>query len=305
MKVHLIEIERFALHDGPGIRTTVFLQGCPLRCAWCANPESQTQQTHLLWSEKKCIGCGACAAACPHHAVAMAAPTPDAGKSAHPVFRRGDCVQCGACRAVCPANAIVFSGAVWETEKVISAVLRDRDYYAASGGGVTISGGEPFCQPQACLELLRRCKQEGISTAVETSGDVPLAHLLEAAPWVDLFLYDVKHTDAAEMHRATGGDAARILENLRALVQAGAKVIVRVPVIPGFNASQSAMEEILAQVKSAGAGCVHLLPYHTLGRDKYARLGREYALGELAMLCEQDLVGYVAAGQEMGLEITL
>ena len=298
MKLNLMEIERFAIHDGPGIRSTVFLQGCPLHCPWCANPESQHIQPHLMYVAAKCVGCGACAPACKHGAIKMVQ-----GK---PVFDRTQCRMCKACGAACLQNAIRFVGKQMQVDEIVQTVLRDGDYYAQSGGGVTISGGEPFVQYEGFLALLRALRQAGISTAVETTGHVKPEHFLEAASDIDLFLFDLKHTNAEILQRETGANAALILQNLRNIAaQNPDKIILRVPVIPTFNFDAITLHSIFALAQELKIPEVHLLPYHTLGSVKYAQLGLDYPFAVDKMLDKAALVPYANEGKSMGLRIKI
>ena len=215
----VFDIQKFSIHDGPGIRTNVFLKGCPLSCLWCHNPESARFQPELFYRDDKCVGCGACVGACPADCHAVTA-------EGH-LFDRAACVACGACAEVCPTGALEMCGREMTVDEVMAEVLRDRPFYETSGGGMTVSGGEPFARFPFLLELLKAAKEAGLDTAVETSGFTAPAQIAEAAPYIDTFLYDYKETDP-EKHRAfTGVDNAPILENLALLDTLGARVILR------------------------------------------------------------------------------
>jgi len=287
----LTEIERFALHDGPGIRTTVFFKGCPLRCYWCANPETQSPGRELLYDERRCVRCGACEKACPHGAVAW---------REGPVFLRGRCAVCGACAESCPAGAITYAGEAWAIPALVRLLLRDRDYYERSGGGVTLSGGEPFFQPEAALTLVRALTKEGVHTAVETAGTADPALYREAAADTRLFLFDLKHADAAVLRAGTGAELSDVLASLAALKDAGARVVGRVPVIPGFNADEQSMAAIFALAAKYGITEVHLLPCHALGSGKYKKLGRRPPGGTLS---PEALAPFAQMGAAMGLAV--
>lgn len=295
----VMEIERFAIHDGPGIRTLVFLQGCPLRCPWCANPESQRVGRQLMFSAERCCKCGACAAACPVGAICFA---PESG----PTFNRALCIGCGACGGACPAGAIHFSGVATPVADILDVVLRDKPYYAASGGGLTISGGEPFFQFEGFLALIKAAKAAGLSVAVETAGDILPQHLQTAEPFIDIFLFDVKHANADKLHEVAGAHSETVLENLRWLAHTALqKLTIRTPVVPGFNHSTQEIKAIFQLVAGLGPARVQLLPYHNLGTGKYARLGMAYGGPAGGMMKPKTLESYRDMGLSMGLDIQI
>ena len=275
----VFDIQRFSIHDGPGIRTTVFLKGCPLRCAWCHNPEGIPEGPIVSFLPERCIGCGHCGRACPNQAHALR-------DGAH-VLLRERCVACGRCAEGCYAGALEVIGREMTPEAVLAEVLSDAPFYANSGGGMTLSGGEPFHQPGFAMALLRLAKSHGLHCCVETSGAVPPATLVEAMEFVDLFLYDIKDVND-ERHRANvGASNALSLSNVRALLSHGARVRLRVPLIPGYNdfadnlAGVAALADELATLagaaKSASATSpfegVELMPFHKLGLSKTHRTG--------------------------------
>ncbi len=296
IEAKVLEIERFALHDGPGIRTVVFLQGCPLHCPWCSNPESQASASQLMHSDLRCVGCGRCAVVCPSGCISFV-------PGALPSFDREICSACGVCRDNCPSGAIRIVPQVLDCDSVLATVLRDKDYYLASRGGVTFSGGEALMQPEALSYMLRRCKEEGLHTAVETCGNVPESYLDEVLPYADLFLFDLKHTDAARFHEVTGGHLDLVMRNL-AKAAASAKLRLRIPCIPGFNLEDSFFEEAFRIAVSLGISGVDLLPYHTLGQGKYKELGRGYTMDVQALHAE-ELNEYVLSGSKLGLDVKI
>lgn len=292
-RLNIMEIERFALHDGPGIRTTVFLKGCPLRCPWCSNPESQTLKRMLLYSLNKCLACGKCYRACPHNAIEW--------QNDKPVFLRERCMGCESCRMVCPGEAIRFSGKMVSVKTVIDEVVKDRDYYAASGGGMTVSGGEPFVQWRGLTALLEAAKTEGIHTAVETTGQTARENILAAMELVDLFLFDVKHIDREKLRNVNLADWDLIHGNLQTVINGGADVVARIPVIPGFNLDD--LGEIIETVAKDGVEEVNLLAYHTLGAGKYTQLGMAYPWDGFTALDKSELQPSADFARGLGLKV--
>lgn len=298
LKASVMEIERFAIHDGPGIRTLVFLQGCPLHCIWCANPESQTIGRHLLYDKRKCVGCGACAKNCSHQAISCVQD--------HPVFHREACAHCGKCMDACLQEAIRFSGKLMSVGEILEVVMRDKDYYRNSGGGITISGGEPFVQYEALMVLLEGSREMGLHTAVETCGHVPFDRVQKAEPLLDAFLFDLKHISPEKFREYTGGDLAVILQNLEYVASAAPqKITIRVPVIPGFNADEDTLNGILEKAARLGVKTVHLLPYHTMGMVKYEQLDKPYLLPCTTSMRKEELDDYRKVGEEIGVNVQI
>ncbi len=268
----VFDIQRYSSHDGPGIRTTVFMKGCPLGCFWCHNPESISLRPEVLVNAAKCIGCGACIHACPCGAMRNVA-----------AMDRARCTGCGACASACPAKALSLAGKLMDCDEIVREILKDKAFYDRSGGGVTFSGGEALLQSAFVAQTLKSSKEQGIHTAVDTSGAVPYESIEEVLPHTDLFLYDIKTADAAKHAQGCGTDNARVLENLERLCRAGANVLIRVPVIPGFNddeASMRAIGDVIAAMP--GERNVELLRFHRMGAGKYESLGLTYRAEKLA-----------------------
>jgi pyruvate formate lyase activating enzyme len=266
----ILRIERFAIHDGPGIRTTVFLKGCPLRCAWCHSPESQLLQPEFMPLPERCVRCLGCTDACPHHA---ATPAADYGPVA-PV----DCDTCGACAQACPTGARELVGRTMSVDTLMAEVERDRIFYDESGGGVTFSGGEPLMQPAFLLEMVRACRGSAIHVAVDTCGHADTGALLDVARDTDLFLFDLKLMDEARHRAFTGASNVRILQNLERLAAVHPNIRVRFPLIPGVNDDDGNVRATGAFLASLRLTRIDVLPYHRAGLAKYDRLQRPYLL---------------------------
>ncbi len=264
-------IMRFAVNDGPGIRTTVFLKGCPLRCQWCHNPETISPRQEIAVREDRCIGCGACVEACEEGATLRV--------DGALVFSRASCVRCGRCVEACCSGARGLVGREMTAEEVVEEIRRDEVFYGESGGGATFSGGEPLLQHEFLLALLRGSRERGIHTAVDTSGYAAAAVLETVASAADLFLYDLKLIDEERHRRFTGVSNRVILDNLRRLAGRGARVVVRVPLIPGVNDDEENIEQTGRLVASVGGVTrIDVLPYHDSGAAKSHRLGETHRL---------------------------
>lgn len=282
IKGNIFDIQRFSVHDGPGIRTTVFLKGCPLSCIWCHNPESQSKEISIAYYAKNCIGCGACAEACKAGCHSITAD------GMH-VFVRDNCIGCGACAEACASDAMVAFGKSVTVDEVMSEVRRDKMFYKNSGGGMTVSGGEPLMQGEFLIELLRAARAEGIGTAIETSGFGTKALLSEVAKYTDLFLFDIKESNADAHKRLTGAPLSTILENLKLLGELGANIILRCPLIPGINVREGHLAAIASLAASTpGVKEINVMAYHTLGAGKYEALEmKDQMLGTDAMAGEE------------------
>ena len=267
-------IQKFSVQDGPGIRTTVFLKGCPLRCLWCHNPEGLEPGPEIAYRAGRCIGCGQCAQVCPEDCHGLS-------EEGRHVFDRTRCIRCGRCADVCP-GALERMGKRMTADEVLQIVLQDRVFYEHSGGGMTLSGGEPMFRFPFALELARRAKEEGLHVCIETCGEAPAAGYAAILPYIDLFLFDYKETDPALHKKFTGRSNARILDNLARLGQAGARIVLRCPVIPGCNDRGDHFAGIARTAEANPGICaVDVEPYHPLGKAKAEALGKAYLPGEL------------------------
>ncbi|AYO29981.1 glycyl-radical enzyme activating protein [Biomaibacter acetigenes] len=271
----IFDIQRYSIHDGPGIRTVVFLKGCPLRCLWCCNPESQLTNPQLSFIQSKCIGCLECIKICPNKAIRF-----DKEKGFLIDYKL--CDMCGRCSDVCYPGARVIIGKKMSVDEVIAEVIKDKSFYNRSNGGVTLSGGEVLLQWGFAKEILKKCKELNINTAIETCGYCKWEYFTEVLEYVDLVLYDLKHLDSAEHKRLTGVDNQLILENAAKVVKKGKEMIIRVPLIPSLNDSKDNIMMLvdfvstLEKVKE-----IDLLPYHQLGVSKYNQIGQTYKLNEI------------------------
>ena len=268
VKGNIFDIQRFSIHDGPGIRTNVFMKGCPLGCLWCHNPESRESSPELAFYAQKCIGCGACAAHCPAglHAASEGARE----------FRRDHCVRCGSCARECVTGALAMIGREASAAEVLAEVKKDEIFYKNSGGGMTLSGGEPFYQPEFTLALLELAKLDGLHVCVETCGAAPFDTLAAAARFIDIFLYDIKEMDPARHKEFTGADNRLILENLRKLDGAGASIVLRCPVIPGLNDNENHLAQVCDLANSLkNIDHIDVEPYHPLGISKAEAIGKQ------------------------------
>ena len=281
-KGFVVNLQHFSTHDGPGIRTTVFLKGCSLRCKWCCNPETIAPKPELAFNLKHCIGvkeCGNCLPVCPEQALHV---LDSDGK----IRVNWDlCSNCGKCVEVCPSKALYHFGSAMSISEVLAEVEQDGSFYGESGGGITLSGGECLMQPEFSAALLKEARARGINTAIETAGNVPWAFMAQVLPYVDTMLHDYKLTDPVAHRRWTGADNARILENYRAAYTQfpGINFIARIPLVPGVNDSEAHIDAVLdAILPYPNVSELELLPYHRFGDSKYGFLGRVYALEDFA-----------------------
>jgi len=261
----VFNIQRFSVHDGPGIRTTAFLKGCPLNCRWCHNPEGLSGQPELLYSEDRCQGCGACMSACTENVISR-----DNGK----IRISRECTHCGRCVDACTEQALEITGRVMTSGAVANELARDRIFYEESGGGITLSGGEPLAQPEFAIDILRRCRASGLHTALDTTGFVEAEVIQAAIPHTDLFLYDFKHPDSATHLQYTDIPNEPVIEHLKLLIEAGCNILVRQPIIPGFNDAPETVEHTGEILAACGIKRLQILSYHTFGKHKHGKLVR-------------------------------
>lgn len=272
----IVNIQKYSLHDGDGIRTTVFFKGCMLNCWWCHNPESQRYGKELMFDREKCSGCGYCSKHCPQDAITISA-------RGFAVTDKETCRLCAACLDYCPAGNREIVGREYTVEELVRIISQDARFYEDSGGGVTLSGGEVMTQDMDYLEkLCRRLKEKDYHIAVDTCGYAPTENYKRLLPYVDIFLYDIKTLDDEIHKKYMGQSNARILSNLEFLADHGAAINIRIPVVEPVNSSEAAMGEVIRYLKRRiGSVAVNLLPYHSTGSSKYAKLGREYPAREL------------------------
>jgi len=287
----VFDIQRFAIHDGPGIRTTLFLKGCPLSCWWCHNPESQAPRPQLALFDTRCIACGRCVAAC-------ARGVHERRADGSRVLHRERCEACGRCVQACFAEALVMEGREVTVAEAMTEVRKDALFYRRSGGGITLSGGEPMLQVEFSTAVLCRAHGEGMHTVLDTSGYAPWDDYEKVLPFVDLVLYDIKHADSEAHRKYTGVPNELIRENLARIDARAVQIEIRIPVIPGINDARENIEAICRFL----AGLAHvqrvtLLPYHAFGGSKYPRVGRTYRLNGLASPSRErmeEIAGWVA-----------
>jgi pyruvate formate lyase activating enzyme len=304
----VFHIQRFSVHDGPGIRTTVFLKGCALECFWCHNPEGQRASPEIRYFADRCIACGSCVPACPREAHAVL--------DGHHTFLRERCGETGACVPACCAEALQVNGRRMTVAGVIAEVIADRPFYESSGGGVTLSGGEPTLGGAFALDLLEECKALGLHTALETCGECPWSSLASLLPATDLVMMDLKVMSAEKHREATGKGNARILANARRLARADVPLVFRTPVVRGVNDSAEEIARIASFIREIAAGRtaaaahgagtreIHyeLLRFHRLASDKYASLGRPYRAASLEPLPQPEMLGLLEAARNTGID---
>lgn len=292
----ITDVQKFSVHDGPGIRTLIFFKGCPLKCQWCQNPETWRPEPQIMYTQNACIHCGACISACAAGAIHPAG----SGIAIDP----DRCRVCGSCTNVCYAEALKKVGRRVSIEDLMNIILEDEAFYGEQGG-VTLSGGEILMQADFAAELLKTAKARRIHTAIETCGFGSREKLLEIAKFCDLVLYDVKHMDPEFHRRYTGYSNERILSNLEAVVATGTKVIIRIPYIPGVNASDENIRQTGRLAKRLGVAQVHLLPFHTLGESKWNGLSLDYPFSSAPLPDGEMLRRSAKILEDMGVSVNI
>jgi pyruvate formate lyase activating enzyme len=259
--LNVFDVKRFAIHDGPGIRTTVFFKGCPLVCKWCHNPESISKNTQLMWHKNLCTACGMCISKCPN-----------TYKTQEEMLRCNQLDQCETCVDACIENAMIKKGSKWQVKDLVDELLEDRDFFNASSGGITLSGGEPLNQGESLVELVESLKKKGVNLWLDTCGVDEFNVLPKLLPHLDGVLFDIKHAEEGKLKYWTNGSLKAILESLDVVIKSGVKIIVRWPLIGGVNDDDACIEEMIKLFKSSRIQHVNLLPYHTYGLEKWQKL---------------------------------
>ncbi|UCD57215.1 MAG: glycyl-radical enzyme activating protein [Candidatus Hydrogenedentota bacterium] len=295
-KATIFDIQRYSVHDGPGIRTLVFFKGCPLRCKWCQNPESLDRDPEIAFFSSKCIGCGECGKACPKEAIVF-----EDGER----IRRSKCDRCGKCADVCYAEALTVIGKEYDVRTLLDVVERDRPFYEQSGGGVTVSGGEPTVQLEFLLDFLRAAKEAGLNTVIETCGAFAWSRFKRLLPYLDIIYFDLKVVDEKEHKRLTGVNNRRILANARKLVESREKVVFRVPLVPGMTVTETNISGLINLLTGLEQREVHLLPYHKMGESKLQRIDCTLQPLDLAPFSDEQIAEIRSRFESAGINVSI
>lgn len=289
-------IQKYSIHDGDGIRTTVFFKGCPLRCAWCHNPETQRFEKELQTDTPKCTGCGRCVNACPNEAISIS----EEGKA---ITDRGKCTVCGKCEAACLGNYRTLVGRDYTVNELAKICLQDLMFYEESGGGVTLSGGEVMAMDSDYIQkLVKKLYREGVRIAIDTCGQAPYSNFEAILPYVDTWLYDIKAIDDEKHKQYMGVSNSLILDNLRRIAKSGARIYIRIPTVKEVNGDPESMAEVIAFLKENDIrpAQVNLLPYHSTGSHKYGKLGRKYEADDLTAPSDSEMKEFVKQWEKAG-----
>lgn len=295
-KATIFDIQRYSVHDGPGIRTLVFFKGCPLRCRWCQNPESLDAEREIAFFASKCIACGECAKVCPKGAIVL-----DGDRR----IDRALCDRCGRCAEVCYAEALTVIGKEYDVRALLDVVERDRPFYEQSGGGVTVSGGEPTLQFDFLLEFLRAAKEAGLNTVIETCGAFAWSTFKKLLPYLDIIYFDLKVIDEKEHKRLTRTGNRRILANARKLVESGKKVVFRVPLVPGMTDTEQNLSDLIDLLGELEREEVHLLPYHKMGESKLQRIDSSLEPLDLEPFSDERLAEIRSRFESAGIRVSI
>lgn len=293
----IFNIQGFSIHDGPGIRTSVFLKGCPLDCPWCANPESKSPNQQITHIATHCAHCGNCAAICPRGCIKIDEDT----------FYRDEskCNHCLACINSCPTHALTVEGEWYTVAEVIKAVEKDRAFYEKSGGGITLSGGEPLFQEEFTFELLKELKKHNFHVNIETTGYTSAEYLAKIIPYLDLVYMDMKHPDDKIHKQKTGVSKQIIIENMKTILKSGVPLVARIPVIPRFNNSQGVTKAFGKLLSETGVADVHLLPFHQFGANKWLSMGLDYEYEQDKSMPVSEVIGMADTLREYGLNVQI
>lgn len=295
-KAIIFDVQRYSVHDGPGIRTLVFFKGCPLRCKWCQNPESLSREREVGFFANKCIGCGECAKACPKGAIVY---------EGNKRINRSLCDRCGKCTEACYAEALMMIGKEYDVRTLLDMVERDRPFYDQSGGGVTVSGGEPTLQFEFLLDFLRAVKEAGLNTVIETCGSSAWSNFERLLPFLNIVYYDLKVMDEKEHKRLTGASNRRIKANARRLLESGKRVVFRIPLIPRMTTTEKNLSDLVDLLRELEQEEVHLLPYHKMGESKLQRIDSPQEPLDLEPFSDGELAEIKSRFENAGIKVSV